>query len=49
MPVLSINLQRFREVNDTFGHEVGDLLLREIATRLRAFTGSEGLVAPARR
>ena len=43
--MLSINLQRFREVNDTFGHAVGDLLLQEIATRLHGFTGASGLIA----
>ncbi len=43
--VLCINLQRFREVNDTFGHTIGDLLLREIAHRLRRCAGSGGLAA----
>jgi len=37
--VLSIDLDCFKEVNDVFGHAVGDDVLRELSQQLRALAG----------
>ena len=34
--ILFLDLDRFKEVNDTFGHEAGDKLLKSITQRLRS-------------
>jgi diguanylate cyclase (GGDEF)-like protein len=43
--VLVIDLDGFKAINDTFGHHVGDLVLREVASRLTAKTRPESLLA----
>jgi len=45
LAVLCLDLDRFKPVNDTYGHATGDLLLKEVAERLRQCIRSTDLAS----
>lgn len=45
LAVLFIDLDNFKQVNDTKGHEIGDLLVKSVAQRLKASTRVEDMLA----
>ena len=45
LPILMMDLNRFKEVNDTLGHRAGDAILQEVAKRLEALLRRSDTVA----
>jgi diguanylate cyclase (GGDEF)-like protein len=44
MSLMMLDLDHFKHFNDTFGHDAGDLLLREVASCLRGAVRAEDIV-----
>jgi len=45
MAVLFVDLDGFKQINDTFGHQVGDVVLKQTANRLKAAVSVADLTA----
>lgn len=43
--VLLLSIDHFKGINDTLGHDAGDQLLIEVATRLQSYTDKEDMIA----
>lgn len=45
LAVFFLDLDRFKAINDTFGHQIGDLLLKAVAERLRSIVRDSDVIA----
>ncbi len=43
--LLYFDVDRFKQINDGFGHEMGDVVLRQLATRARLMIRSDDIIA----
>ncbi|WP_280191501.1 putative bifunctional diguanylate cyclase/phosphodiesterase [Delftia sp. PS-11] len=44
LAVMLINIDRFKDVNDSYGHAIGDQVLRHIAARVHDSLGEDGVI-----
>ncbi|MBA3012404.1 MAG: GGDEF domain-containing protein [Proteobacteria bacterium] len=45
LALIILDLDEFKPVNDTYGHDAGDLLLGQVASRIKAVVGDSGITA----
>jgi diguanylate cyclase (GGDEF)-like protein len=45
LAVMFLDLNRFKQINDTLGHDIGDLLIKEVAVRIRSSLKEDSMVA----
>lgn len=43
--IMYIDLNRFKQINDTLGHEAGDALLKEVAKRFKSISNNDTFIA----
>jgi len=45
LAIISLDLDHFKSVNDTYGHDAGDVVLKKLASRLKNLTREHDIVA----
>jgi len=45
LAIMFIDLNRFKQINDTLGHEVGDMLLKDVAKRFKSISNDSTFIA----
>jgi diguanylate cyclase (GGDEF)-like protein len=43
--LLTLNINRFKQINDAYGHDVGNIILEKVANRLKKHSKSDDIVA----